>query len=255
MTPAMIRHALLGLLFAGLSATAQAAELTARIHWLQRAELATPVSGVVKAVKVFPGERVRQGQVLMELDARGFKAQLAQARAQLKSLEEHRAEAQRELERTTELYDRTLISDHDLQLAKNAAVNAEAEYQAARAALVNAELELEYSRLRAPFDGVVLERHIEPGEIVVSRLQSTPLMVLAATAEMLARSLVEAEVLGQLKQGQKLSVKLAGNTYTGVVHRLGLEPVEDGRYPLDIRFAPDAGQTLVQGQVVRVLLP
>lgn len=255
MTSVMIRNMCLGLLLWGLATGIRAAELEGQVQWLQRAELGTPVSGVVQSVAVFPGERVRQGQVLVELDARAFKANLARARAQLSQMKESLAEARRELERSTELYDRTLLSDHDLQVAKIAAINAEADYQAARADLVNAELDVEYSRLKAPFEGIVLERHVEPGEVVVSRLQSSPLLVLASSAELVVRAEVPTTVMENLKQGQALTVQLAGERYPGAVHRLGPEPLGEGRYALEVRFSPKPGHTLYRGQAARILLP
>ena len=108
--------------------------------------------------------------------------------ARLAKAREERDEAVRELERTQELFERTLLSVHDLQLAQIAATGAEADHSSAEAELAEAEIKLEYSRILAPFDARVVSVPAQPGETVVSRLQARPLVVVAPAGRMRARA-------------------------------------------------------------------
>jgi multidrug resistance efflux pump len=175
-------------------------------------------AGVVAAVHIVRGERVKEGQLLLELDSRsaaaavdGARAELAQAEAryqrlregarveelsvagaQLAEAEAQFADADAELERLNSLAGDELVSASDLEGARfrvdAAAARVEslraeqtlltegahpADLAAARAemdrcgaALRSAEVDFDLTRLRAPFDGVVIAIELEPGEVV-----------------------------------------------------------------------------------------
>ena len=100
-----------------LPALTTAAQWEAQLQWVRTVSLSTPVSGVIATVSVDRGDRVSADQVLLQLEDSRQQAELAATEARLKQAENNREEAQRELERTQELYDRTLLSDHDLQVS------------------------------------------------------------------------------------------------------------------------------------------
>jgi RND family efflux transporter MFP subunit len=236
-----------------LPVTVFAAQWDAQLQWVRTVPLTTPVSGVIAEVTAERGDRVRADQVLLRLEDSKQQAALAASEAKLKQAENNRSEAQRELERTQELYERTLLADHDLQLGKIQRDAAEAEWLSAKAALVKAQRDLYHSSVRAPFAAWVLQRSAEPGQTVVSELQATPLLVLAEAGRMLARAMVPEATLATLKLGQGVKVNVAGNTYSGKIHYLGLEPASSGgdQYPVDVIF--DAGTQLLRaGQAAKV---
>jgi len=241
-----------------LPLTAQALEAKATLDWSRRVELSLPVSGTVTQVLVEAGDRVSKGQVLLRLDPRGFKATVAERKAQLQSMREARKEAKRELDRSHELYNRTVLSDHQLTLAKIDYAKADASYRQAQAALTQAELDLEYSAVRAPFDGIVLSRRVDVGQAVVSQIQSQPLVVVAEAGRMLARARVPQAELGTLSVGQGVTVRLGDRTYQGTVRHIGLEPVSGPKqglyYPVDVEFATGT-KTLRAGLPATVSVP
>ncbi len=234
-----------------------AAEVTGKIQWARRVELTTPVSGVVAEVLVDTGDRVEQGQELLRLDPRSFRTHIKQARARVDKEEQVREEARREWERAQELYDRTVLSDHDLQLAEIAFVAADADYRAAEAELARAQLELEQSVIRAPVQGFVIRKDAEPGQTVVTRLQATPLLIVAESGRYIARVRLRRDALGELSREQEINVRVAGERYRGVVKRIGLEPVgaKGELYDLDVVFSTEPTVTLRAGQDVEVDLP
>ncbi len=143
--------------------------------------LGTLVSGIVREVKVQPGQVVEQGDVLLKLDQREFRAQLNRAKALVARANSLFEEAKREEERAEELYDRTLLSDHELQKARIGRLEAESRKYDAGADLVQAKLNLERSAITAPADGRVLEVLAWPGQLLQNSLEIQPLVIFAAT--------------------------------------------------------------------------
>ena len=244
----------LTLLSIGWSLQLQAAELNARVDWQQPVTLSTPVSGVIEMIDAEPGQAVSSGQVLLRLDPRPFRLKVDKAQARLKGLESVLAEAKREYERAEELYDRTVLSDHELQLANNAFVSAEADYLTAKAELGEARLQLEYSEVRAPFKGVVLTRHVAVGETVVSQMQAVPLITLADSEHLLARFTLSADQAGSVSLGQRVQVVLPGGPLEGRVRAIDAEAQGSGR-SVAVSFMPPAGEPVAVGQRVTVILP
>lgn len=236
--PAMsvTKRALCGLALLALTVAAEAGEEGATLHWARKVAMGTPVSGVIAEVAVQAGDKVGKGQVLLRLDDRALRAKVTGLEAQKVRATEDRDEAKRELDRTQELYDRTLLADHDLQLAKNHLTAAEATVSVVDAELAQARWELEYSAVRAPFDGWVLKRNAETGQTVVSQLQAEPLVELAEAGTMLARARVFPDALKGLKTGQDIDITVSGKRYAGKLRHLALEPASDGRYDLDVVF-------------------
>ena len=236
-----------------LSTPSYAEQVEATLQWVRTVPLSTAVSGVIDTVNVSKGDRVKSGQVLLGLVAKTFQADLKAQQANLKKAENNNDEAERELERTQELYDRTLLSDHDLQLGKIQRDAAAAELQTARAKLSKAEHDLFYSVVRAPFDAWVLQRNAQPGQVVVVNLQASPLLVLAEAGRMLARSEVGGATAGKLRLGTTTQVVVAGKKYSGKISFISLEPVKPGvdKYTVDVTF-PSGNSVLRVGRAAKV---
>jgi RND family efflux transporter MFP subunit len=242
----------------GLS-PAFALEVSAELDWAKRVELSTPVKGVIQTIMVQPGQRVAEKEILLQLDQRGFKSQVEGLKAQVAHFKAELAEARREQDRAMELYDRTVLSDHELQVAKNNLIAAEANYQKGRAALVQAELDLEYSSIRAPYDAVVLSRLAEVGQTVVPDLQPVSLLVLADAHHMLAKGRMKASEITQVSIGKEAFVEIDNREYKGHIINFGLEPTmevktTDRHYLVTVEF-PVASQAALAGQSVIIKLP
>ena len=236
----------------------QAAQFEATLQWSKRVELGVPVSGVVQAVYADVGQKVAKGEKLLQLDDTVFKVRVKQASSTLKSQEEQYKEAERELNRSQELYDRTVLSDHDLQVAKNNKVKAAAERDKAEAMLVKAKQELKYSTLRAPFNALVLERHAQVGKVIAATLKPETLFIVADADQMLARLHVSEDQLAQFKLGQSAKVLIGSDQINGVIKAIGFEPAQGASngtsYPVDVEFKTSE-HVLRAGQHVKVELP
>jgi RND family efflux transporter MFP subunit len=233
-----MKHVLASFVLCAQIAAAPAAEYPAELDWSQRAVLSTPVSGVVELVDAAAGERVEKGQLLLQLDQRPFESVLRKSRAQLRKHKLLRDEARRELERTRELYERTVISVHDLQVGEIAFAVAESDYASATAAVESATLDLEYCTLQAPFRGVVLDVRVTAGMTVINTQEATPLVTLAQDRPMHAKARITREMRADVASGQAVNVTVNGERFSGSIHQIGLEPDSDGHYTLTVSFDP-----------------
>ena len=247
---------LTGLTAALLSAPAWALDVPAVLQWSQRVELSPRVSGVVETVEARVGDRVKKGQVLLALDGRIYQARLDESQAALKRQREDTVDAKRDLGRMQELYDRTVISISELEQAKLRYAKAAAQANEASARVGLERKNADDTVLRAPFDAVVVDRRVEPGQNLVVQLQAQPVLVLAKAGEMLARFRLYDNQIDKLRVGQAVTVVAGGKSYPGTIRTLGLEPVmtKDGpTYPADVVFRTE--DTLRAGAAATVKLP
>ncbi|MCU7960488.1 MAG: efflux RND transporter periplasmic adaptor subunit [gamma proteobacterium symbiont of Bathyaustriella thionipta] len=208
-----------------------ALDLPAHLQWLQRQSLSLPVSGVVSQLPVQVGQRVKAGQLLLELDTRVVKANIRRYEAMQQRLQGTRTEARRELDRAEQLYDRTVLSEHDLQLAHLQMTRAQAEYLETRALLSEAQVHLQYATLKAPFDGLIVSIAVAPGQAIVNQCRAQPLMVIADDSAMRAVAYVSEDKLSKLTEKSHLSVALNGEWTASSQYQLGLEASTDISHP------------------------
>lgn len=238
------------LVFMLLSFPVSAKDWPAHLDWSRRVSLSVPVSGIVTQVNAKLGDRVKAGEILLQLEQEGFKARVDSAQADLVQARHNLKEANREWQRAKELYERTVLSDVSLQKAKTVLVKARSRYNVRQATLKKEKLNLKYSTLQAPFEGMVVRREVELGQTIVSRLQANPLMILVEWGSMLAKFTVAEESLNDFKEGAKATVIINNRRFNGSVVSIGLEPVrknETSRYEVQVRFSTQ-GQLLRAGQ-------
>lgn len=138
-------------------------------------ELKSEIRSRVKAVHKKKGERVKKGDVIVELDARDWPVRVEQSKASLRQF-------QIEHESAKKLLKKGLVNEAQLAKAETALANAKAD-------LTNAEINLAASQIRAPFDGIVDQRYVELGDYVkenvsiVKILDFSPYLVIGHAAE------------------------------------------------------------------------
>jgi len=130
-------------------------------------QLGVEISGQrVTALPVDVGQWVKQGQVLLQLDHRTLDSELAQADASLKQAQGSQELARLNYERSAKLAAQQLISESSLDELRASRINAEAQTATARAARDAAKLRRDFADLRAPADGPISKRLVQPGQVV-----------------------------------------------------------------------------------------
>ncbi|MCG7936391.1 MAG: efflux RND transporter periplasmic adaptor subunit [Candidatus Thiodiazotropha taylori] len=145
---------------------------TAREFWLDgtveainQTTLSAQTRGQVEQILFDVDDFVEKGQVVVKLKDTEQRAGLDQARADLKEAKARRQEALDDFNRTKDLFGRKLASQSQLDKATAALKSAKARKEAADARLAQATEQFEYTRVKAPYSGIVTHRHVEVGEI------------------------------------------------------------------------------------------
>ena len=149
------------------------------VHASRSAPLASQLMGTITAVNVREGDAVKRGTVLVTVDDSQPRAAVEQAQAALSAAEHELAAAESELSlaqttfsRLQTLYEKKSLSQQEYDEGRARLQSAEARRDTARAsraqsaaALEQARTHLGFTRVLAPFDGVVTERRVDPGAL------------------------------------------------------------------------------------------
>ncbi|HWR16323.1 MAG TPA: efflux RND transporter periplasmic adaptor subunit [Terriglobales bacterium] len=185
----------------------------------ETAQIAAQVMGNVTAVSVREGDPVRAGQVLVSIDPAQAQASLERAQAALSAAQHEQAAAQTEralteatLKRYETLYQRKSVSPQEYDEIKARyqgslarAEAAQAGQAQAKAAVAQAQTGFGYTKLRAPFDGVVTSRMMDPGMLATP---GSPIVTVEATGRYRLEATVDEGSLRFVKIGETVPVRL-----------------------------------------------
>ncbi len=166
---------------------------TGHLEGINTVEVGAEVTGRVLRVLVGYNDRIEKGQELAEIDPEQLHAAVDEARAQLlsaganiKTADATLLEARQARDRALEQVKSGLVATQELETAQAAAARAEASRagsrasaELARASLKSALSRLDKTKIRAPIDGIVLARLVEPGQTVTAGFQTPVLFKLA----------------------------------------------------------------------------
>ena len=173
---------------------------SATIRGRQDIDIYPQVSGFLTRLCVEEGQAVRKGQVLFIIDQVPYKAALETAVANVKSAEAKLATARLSAESKAELFKEQVVSEFDLQTAKNELAEAEAALAQAKAQETNARNDLSYTEVKSPVDGVASMIPYRVGALVSSTI-SEPLVSVSDDQEVYAYfSMSENQILDLLQQ-------------------------------------------------------
>jgi len=173
---------------------------SATIRGRQDIDIYPQVSGTIERLCVSEGEKVRKGQLLFIIDQVPYKAALETAVANVKSAEAKLATARLSAESKAELFKEQVVSEFDLQTAKNELAEAEAALAQAKAQETNARNDLSYTEVKSPVDGVASMIPYRVGALVSSTI-SEPLVSVSDDQEVYAYfSMSENQILDLLQQ-------------------------------------------------------
>ena len=132
----------------------------------RKAAVASKGTGRLVYLGVVEGDRVREGQVIARIEDADVRAQLAQAQANLALSRAELRDAERSLARERMLLDSNFTSQATYDAAESRFERVKAGIAVAQAMLQSAEVSLENTVIRAPFDGTVLTKNADVGEVV-----------------------------------------------------------------------------------------
>jgi membrane fusion protein (multidrug efflux system) len=184
---------------------------TATVEAEQETGVVAKVSGVVEELFVEEGDFVKAGAVLAKLDDEMIAVQLEQAKADLRKQENN-------FERNRDLHEKQLVSTEVFQ-------QVQFEYERQKAAYDLAELSLQYTSIKTPISGVVSQRNVKVGNMV---LQNQDIFRVSGLNPLIAVLHVPEKQLERMKTGQRavlLIDALGGTDYEGYIKRIS--PIVD----------------------------
>jgi RND family efflux transporter MFP subunit len=240
------------------------------------------IAGQLKAVAADVGGRVRRGEVLVQIDAKELDAQLQvaeaaragmadqaeQAKAGIQSAQLNLDIARRAYERTKSLFDTQVVTQSQLddardrlQLSQAALESANRQYRmVSGSGLAQAEAQVNFIRVQlsnstisSPIDGIVTNRNVNPGEIAPL---NAPLMAIADTSTLKLQGNVPQEAVVLLAVGDKVTVSvdgIPGPGYEGVITQVGPIGAATGQYfPVAVSLKNDG--RLLAGMTAKAAL-
>lgn len=232
----------------------QVVQATGTINAVITVQVGSQVSGTIAKLSADFNSKVRQGEIIAEIDPRLFVGAVLQARADLQNARANAAAAKANLEkakatavqtradyeRTAVLAQKGVMSQQQLDLAKANAETADASVSATQAQVTQAnaqveqkqaalnvsETNLNYCTIRAPIDGVVVARNVDVGQTVAASLQAPTLFTIAQDlTKMQVYTQTDESDVGQIQMGQPATFTVdafPGQVFQGRVSQIRL---------------------------------
>ncbi|NNC63910.1 MAG: efflux RND transporter periplasmic adaptor subunit [Gammaproteobacteria bacterium] len=176
-------------------------------------EVKSKASGEILAIYAETGDVVEAGFLLVEVDQRTPRNQLAEAEAGLVAARARREIAQTQMERAETLYGSGTLTQTDFEQSQLEFANAEADVIGKQVALENARIAMDDTEVRAPITGTIIERRVEPGTVISSPTRDVAggsiLLRMADLSSVQVRTLVDEIDIGKIRPGMNTRVTVA----------------------------------------------
>lgn len=167
----------------------------ATLEGQQTVEIRPRVQGYITAMRVDEGDIVKKGEVLFELNSEQYEQSVRSAKADVEAAKASINTARDEVQRLSRLAEKDIISNYQLQSAKNKLETQKAALAQAKASLENAQVNLGYTNVKSPATGIIGNIPYRIGSLVSSTIQK-PLTVVSDISKIYAYfSMSERELL------------------------------------------------------------
>ena len=211
-----------------------AVEAAGVIEPILTVEVKSKASGEILRITGETGDYLEQGALLVEIDKRAPSNQLAQAEAELEAALARQSIAKAQTKRSKTLLKSRTINDVDYEQTILEFANAKAEVIRAQVAVENARIALDDTSVRAPISGTVIEKFVEPGQVISSPTMDvgggTLLLKMADLSSVQVKALVDETDIGKIKPGQAVTVTVTSypnQPFEGTVSKIEPTAVEN----------------------------
>jgi len=226
-------------------------------------ELHAKVSGYVDQINVDIGDRVKAGQLLARLEVPELRDELARAKAAEKRAKADYKDAHLVYTRllAVDKAHPNLVAQQELDAAESKDGTSEAAIAAAEAEVQREQTLLAYTRITAPFDGVITHRYADPGSLIqagtASDTQSMPLVRLSDNYQLRLDFPVSVSYVKDVRVGDQVEIRvesLGGKTFTGSISRCAQKVDEETRTMTTEIEVPNPKLELVPGMYATLVL-
>jgi HlyD family secretion protein len=190
-------------------------------------EVGTQVSGQVSELFADFNDRVRKGQLLARIDPVILQQEVQSAQANVMRNQAEVDQTERALTRSRELFAEKVITATEMEQAEYSHTVAKSSLTSAQVSLERARRNLAYTEIRAPIDGIVVERAADLGQTVSASTSAPTLFLLAQDlSQMEILASVDESDIGKITSGQEVrfTVQAYGDEeFTGTVKQVRLQ--------------------------------
>jgi len=221
----------------------------------QTANISTRVMGYINKIYVMVGDHVQAGQSLVSINSNDIVARRAQADAMISQAQAALANAQKDYDRFTALYNKQSASAKELDNVTLQYNAAKANLEAAKQIRNEANAQLSYANITAPFSGVVTQKLLDAGGIANPGM---PILTIEQSSSLQVSAAISESQIGLLKQGgdATILVKSTGKTLKGSVTQISESSrFSGGQYLIKINIPNKDKEGLYAGMYVNVSIP
>jgi RND family efflux transporter MFP subunit len=223
------------------------------IEAIHRSSVAAKILAKVIEVNVNAGQQVEAGQVLVRLSDEDLQSKLKQAEAAHDFALANAQQARSDFERASQLIQGNAISRAEYESAGTAVQATEAEVDRTAQAIDETKVILDYATIKAPFDGIVVDKQVQAGDTVTP---GQTLLVLYDPTEMQLVANVRESLAMKLKVGQEVPAKLESFDYECLATVREVVPqAEVGSRSFQVKVTGPCPPGVYSGMFGRIKLP
>jgi len=219
------------------------------VEAVRQSTLGAQIAGRITALPVKAGDRVRAGQVLVQIDPRSATQAEAASQSQVRETQANLANAKAKYERSQRLFEQKFISRAALDQAESEFLAAQAQAAGAAANAGQSATSKSYTTIVAPYDGVVAATEVEVGDMATL---GKPLLTVFDPRELRVTATVPQSVLAQADFDAPTKVEIPTLARDVVARRVTVIPVADTRtHTTRVRLDLPEAAGLMPGQYAR----
>ncbi|AEG32164.1 efflux RND transporter periplasmic adaptor subunit [Thiomicrospira cyclica] len=175
----------------------------------QQARIASRLMGNIQTLPVQLGDHVKRGDLLFTIDPQDINSQISQARAGFQQAQAALENARADFDRFNQLLREESVSRQQFEGVRLQYNVAQENLAAARAGLEQAEAQLTYANVRAPFDGVIVQKLAVAGDLAAP---GNPIVVIENLRSLSVQTEVSQDLFAAIKVGDKALIQVDGVT-------------------------------------------
>lgn len=201
---------------------------TGTLSAVRTVQVGSQVSGILQKINVDFNDKVKQGQIIAQIDPTFLEASVRDAEASLQRSTAQYNESKRSFERIKTLLEKNLASQADYDAALSQFEANDAARKQSVAQVERAKINLRYATIKSPIEGVVISRAVDVGQTVAASLSAPTLFTIANDlTKMQVQASVDEADIGKVETEQEVTFTVDAypeQTFKGKVRQVRLSP-------------------------------
>ncbi len=216
----------------GFHTISQAVEMEARLSWVGHQKYGFSVNGVVDKVLVKVGEKVKKGDALAKLESNPFNYKIKQCQAQFDKLNPQIFDAKLELDQAEELFERTVLSEVELQKIDGKYKVLIESQKEVKAECLLRSWKLKRSALKARDSAYVVNSNVIEAMVISAENKTETFIELVSAKQASAVAFLTYQQKLKFNIGQELKVVVDQQEFSAKVESIDIQPDKENKYKL-----------------------